>query len=120
MAADYMRLHADEFCPFLGLEKGDPEFAVYCDKVASTTQSEWGGQLEVKALSAALQLPIEIYSADAPVVFMNDVVVATKDKDVSLKITFHKHYFALGEHYNSVMPLMGDSEPGMAALKIST
>lgn len=104
IASSYMRNHPDEFCPFLGLETGDPEFDAYCDKVASLTQAEWGGQLEIKALSAALQRPIMVYSANAPVMCMNDSSAAVGEV-APLRVTFHSHYYALGEHYNSAIPL---------------
>lgn len=82
------------------MDAADPEFENYCDKVASVSQAEWGGQPEVKALAAALQRPILIYSADAPVVCMCEEDDAESAKP--LRITYHKHYYALGEHYNSV------------------
>lgn len=104
IAAGYIRAHPEEFCPFLGYEMGSTEFEEYCDKVASLTDAEWGGQLELKALSAALHRPILIYSADAPVLCMNDADVPVGTNN-SLKVTFHKHYYALGEHYNSVEPV---------------
>ena len=49
-AADYIRLHSDDFMPFLcNAESGDPfseeEFQEYCVKLESTI--EWGGHLEV-------------------------------------------------------------------------
>lgn len=96
-----MRSHPEDFCPFLGLESSDPEFESYCAKVASATQAEWGGQPEIRALAAALQRPIHIYSADAPVVRMCEEV-GDADAAAPLCITYHKHYYALGEHYNSV------------------
>jgi OTU domain-containing protein 6 len=104
VAADYLRAHAEDFCPFLGMELGDPEYDAYCAKVASLTEAEWGGQLEIKAISAALQRPILVYSANAPVLCMNDAEASLEDVP-PLRITFHRHYFALGEHYNSVMPM---------------
>ena len=102
IAARYIQTHAEEFCPFLGLEPTDPAFEAYCDKVASETQAEWGGQLEVTALAAALQMPIHVYSADAPILVTNGFTAAESTTAVPLKITYHRHYFALGEHYNSV------------------
>lgn len=81
------------------MEAPSREFDAYCDKVASLTDAEWGGQLEVKALSAALNVPILIYAADGPVVTMND---ADSSSTKPLRVTFHKNYYTLGEHYNSV------------------
>jgi OTU domain-containing protein 6 len=99
IASTYIRNHAEEFSPFIGVEAADPEFEAYCEKVASLTDAEWGGQLEIKALSAALSVPILIYAADVPVLTMNDCDAPV---DNPLRITYHKNYYALGEHYNSV------------------
>ena len=44
---------------------------------------EWGGQLELRALSLALNRPIRIYSADSP------VMVIGEDIDVDISHTCH-------------------------------
>lgn len=114
IAAEYMRSNAADFCPFLGLDTNDPEFEVYCAKVASATDAEWGGQPEIMALAVALQRPIHIYAADAPVVRMGEESGAVH-ADAPLRITYHKHYYALGEHYNSVTSCI---DSGLAELNI--
>ena len=78
----------------------DEDFEKYCEKVESITQSVWGGQLEINAISAALKLPIDVFSADSPVVTMGKEA----DSKKKLRISYHKHYFSLGEHYNSIVP----------------
>lgn len=40
----------------------------YCSRIEDT--AEWGGQLELQALSSYLRLPIWIYSADSPILKM--------------------------------------------------
>lgn len=99
--ADYMRHHQDEFIDFLALDADNPErvFLEHCDKVANST--EWGGQPEILALAKILDNPIWVYSRDAPVLKMGDEDSA----NTPLQLAFHRHYFALGEHYNSVAPL---------------
>jgi OTU domain-containing protein 6 len=98
LAADYLRQHPDDFAPFMMLEAGGVEYADYCDKVQST--SEWGGQVELRALAAALQRQLWVYDAAAPVVKMGDEFPGEP-----LKLTFHRHYYSLGDHYNSVQLL---------------
>jgi OTU domain-containing protein 6 len=98
LAADYLRQHPDDFAPFMMLEAGGVEYADYCDKVQST--SEWGSQVELRALAAALQRQLWVYDAAAPVVKMGDEFTGEP-----LKLTFHRHYYSLGDHYNSVKPL---------------
>jgi OTU domain-containing protein 6 len=107
IAADFIRKNAGDFAPYLGFDEHDAEFGAYCEKVASPSLGEWGGQIELKALSAALQRPILVVSADAPVVCMSDnrddgAVVGSTADPAPLRVTYHKHYYTLGEHYNSV------------------
>lgn len=76
-AADSLREHRDEFAFFL--DEG-VDFDEYCRKVETSNGLdgkerwwvEWGGQLELRALSLSLQRPIRIYSADAPVIIMGE------------------------------------------------
>jgi OTU domain-containing protein 6 len=98
MAADYLRTHSEDFAPFIGIEASDPAYEAYCEKVEAVTTAEWGGQLELRALSACLSSPIHVYSANAPMVIMGE-----EESGAALSLSYHKHYFALGEHYNSVV-----------------
>ena len=40
------------------------EFESFCERVASS--KDWGGQLELRALSEALRMPILVFAADSP------------------------------------------------------
>ena len=72
------------------------EYANYCDKVEKT--AEWGGQVELQALTHALKTPIIVYSAtQAPVTMEGDGFAGEP-----LRLAFHQHYYSMGEHYNSV------------------
>lgn len=101
-AADFMRSHSDDFMPFIPLDSDDgdleKEFDKYC-KVIETTNS-WGGHLELQALSRALDVVIEVIQADGPVITFGDEV--SKDKP-RLFISYHRHAYSLGEHYNSLV-----------------
>ena len=58
---------------------------------------EWGGQVELLALSSILKRPIEVIQAEgAP------VVVGEHFSSSRLLLTYHRHAYGLGEHYNSV------------------
>lgn len=100
--AEYMRSHEDDFISFVALDSDDPQrvYKEHCDKVAS--EGEWGGQPEILALTQLLNRPIYIYSRDAPLLRMGEHLPADK----ALQLAFHRHYFALGEHYNSVVPIV--------------
>lgn len=99
MASDYMRAHTEDFAPFI---EDDVNFTAYCDRVENVEgEVEWGGQMEIRALAGALRREIRIYDANAPVLVMDN------DGDVdatlgSIRITYHRHFYSLGEHYNSV------------------
>lgn len=103
IAANYMRSNRDDFAPFLGLESNDPEFDEYCNNVESVVKAEWGGQLEIRAISQSLSKRILIYDAVAPVLTMDGS--DGSDSNPPIRLTFHRHFFSLGEHYNSVKPI---------------
>ncbi len=82
----------------------------YVEKVRSS--AAWGGQLELRALSEGLNCPIVVFSAEGPPLTMGAEYYGSEnesgDNDWSSKkallLSFHRHYYALGEHYNSVVP----------------
>ncbi|KAL3761964.1 hypothetical protein ACHAWU_010141 [Discostella pseudostelligera] len=85
-------------------------FEEYVNNVRST--STWGGQLELRALCEGLKCPIVVFSAEGPPLTMGADYAQggaaegemSCDKNNSLLLSFHRHYYALGEHYNSVVP----------------
>lgn len=99
-AANYMRNHRDDFLPFMAHANGDlftsEDFDTYCDQIEAST--EWGGQQEIIALSHSLQFPVLIYQSDAPVLRIGEEY-GTKEP---LRLSYHKHAYGLGEHYNSL------------------
>ncbi|XP_051527272.1 deubiquitinase OTUD6B isoform X2 [Myxocyprinus asiaticus] len=101
--AQYMRSHSDDFLPFLtDPNTGDmytaDEFEKYCSDVADT--AAWGGQLELKALSQVLQLPIEVIQAESPT-----IIIGEEYGNPPITLIYMRHAYGLGEHYNSVEPL---------------
>ncbi|XP_046875268.1 deubiquitinase OTUD6B [Hypomesus transpacificus] len=98
--AQQMRTHADDFLPFLtNTSTGDmytaDEFEKYCNDVEHT--AAWGGQLELRALTQVLQLPIEVIQADSPTIKIGEEY----DK-APVTLIYMRHAYGLGEHYNSV------------------
>mmetsp|Transcript_12046 Transcript_12046/g.22410 ORF Transcript_12046/g.22410 Transcript_12046/m.22410 type:complete len:339 (+) Transcript_12046:108-1124(+) len=87
-------------------------FEEYVTNVRST--STWGGQLELRALSEGLKCPIVVFSAEGSPLTMGAEYAPSAEKDggdgndwdkkKALLLSFHRHYYALGEHYNSVIP----------------
>jgi OTU domain-containing protein 6 len=99
LAAQNMRANPDTYSPYLDEEDMVAGFDNYCTKMQTTPA--WGGQLELQAIARALECELWVHSADAPVVKMGQEF-AQKERP-PLQVSFHKHYFALGEHYNSVV-----------------
>lgn len=87
----------------------DAEFAQYCTAVRST--ATWGGQLEIKALSSALRVPIEVLQAAGPPTVQNDGDFG----GAPLVLTYHRHMYSLGEHYNATRAAGRGAEPAEAA-----
>lgn len=97
-AADYILANKDDFMPFIECVNGDQQlFEGYCEHLRK--EAVWGGQVEVKALAELLDTCIEIYAAGMPVVVMKP----TEGAETVLRLSFHRNYFSLGEHYNSVV-----------------
>ena len=91
--ASFMEAHESDFAPFIE----DESFGDHCAKVRSS--AEWGGQPELLALARALNRPIVVYSRDSAPLRMGE------SDGEELVVTYHRDYYALGEHYNSTEPL---------------
>lgn len=89
------------------MESGTKEFEDYCRLVEDATGAEWGGHLEASALSACLEMPIWVYEVDKPIVKMGEEFESSVCRP--LRVTYHRHYYSLGEHYNSVMDVTDSS-----------
>lgn len=112
MVAAYMREHAPDFLPFFLSENeadGESEesltkrFDNYCNEIEST--AAWGGQLELGALTHCLKKHIMIFSGSFPDVEMGKEYKSGNETASSIMLSYHKHAFGLGEHYNSVVPV---------------
>ena len=98
----------EEYEPFADLGEVDVEsFEEYIEKVRDS--SEWGGHLELRALAHRLKKTIVVYSTESPLEIQgghgNDGADNGGDGDGSgvIRLSFHRQYYALGEHYNSVV-----------------
>ncbi|XP_038988492.1 OVARIAN TUMOR DOMAIN-containing deubiquitinating enzyme 5-like [Phoenix dactylifera] len=112
MAANYMREHASDFLPFfLSDSKVEVDsdsspmerFEKYCEEARTT--AAWGGQLELGALTHCLKKHIVIYSGSFPDVEMGKEYKSENDNlsNPSILLSYHRHAYGLGEHYNSVV-----------------
>lgn len=102
IAADYIRVNKDELICYMPSSRGDDimsqdEFDDYCHQVENT--KAWGSQIEIQALSNALKLKIEVLQAQGrPTISGADFPNAPH-----LIVTYHRHFYRLGEHYNSTV-----------------
>ncbi|GAB4829683.1 OVARIAN TUMOR DOMAIN-containing deubiquitinating enzyme 5, variant 2 [Ancistrocladus abbreviatus] len=114
MVAVYMREHSSDLLPFFlseNMVEGESDsllaerFENYCREVEST--AAWGGQLELGALTHCLRKHILIYSGSFPDVEMGKEYKSNDgsgSSNHSIMLSYHRHAFGLGEHYNSVVP----------------
>lgn len=99
--ADEMLSKADEYMPFLESVEGDREqFEAYCDRMRN--EAVWGGQVELRAMAQSLKCAIDVFAAGMPLLTMGEEF-ASHD-ETRLTVSFHRHYYDLGDHYNSVVP----------------
>ncbi|KAL6009223.1 OVARIAN TUMOR DOMAIN-containing deubiquitinating enzyme 5 [Asimina triloba] len=115
MVAVYMREHASDFLPFFlseSMVEADSDaslverFEKYCNEVEST--AAWGGQLELGALTHCLKKHIVVFSGSFPDVEMGKEYKSeggSNSSNPSILLSYHRHAFGLGEHYNSVVPV---------------
>lgn len=112
MVAAYMRKHASDFHPFFLSENvadGESEASIsekfenYCREIEST--AAWGGHLELGALTHCLKKHIMVYSGSFPDVEMGkEYKTGDASGSSSILLSYHRHAYGLGEHYNSVIP----------------
>lgn len=126
LCADALMEHEADLAPFCELSDEMATFAEYVQSVRSS--SRWGGHVELRALSLALSRPIHVYSAatavaaastntDPPTtqhlpppqpLILDD---GTHEADAEpIRLCYHLHYYALGEHYNTVVPVADDKK----------
>ncbi|XP_046733725.1 deubiquitinase OTUD6B [Diprion similis] len=100
--SEYLKANMNDFVPFLHNAESEetlsPEqYTKYCDDVAGTTA--WGGAVELQVLSQVLKCPIEVIQATgSPYVIGEEY----KDEGKKVTLTYHRHMYGLGAHYNSV------------------
>jgi OTU domain-containing protein 6 len=92
-----------EFAPFCEYDDGKAStFAEYVERVRNS--ADWGGHLELRALSLALHKQIVVYSAQSiePLLVQPDDGMGAESDD-PIRLSYHLKYYALGEHYNQVV-----------------
>ncbi|CAI4039367.1 hypothetical protein SMKI_08G0300 [Saccharomyces mikatae IFO 1815] len=97
LSSNYVQKHRDDFIPYLFDEETMQmkDIDEYTKEMEHTAQ--WGGEIEILALSKVFDCPISILMSGRPVQVYNE-----DGKKPELKLVYYKHSYSLGEHYNSL------------------
>jgi OTU domain-containing protein 6 len=93
--ANFISKHADDFTAFL-----EEPLEEYVKKIKET--AEWGGQLELQAISRAYHVDINILQADGRVEKIECEEDGDGSKGTDVWLAYYRHNFGLGEHYNAL------------------
>jgi len=102
LAATYIEANLNEFLPYIDNDGDSTETSMkaYCSGVRG---SEWGGEVEIRALSQVLRRPITIHNRHGAEIVYGDEFRSLEQSPI--RLVFHRHLMALGGHYNSVLPI---------------
>jgi OTU domain-containing protein 6 len=89
--SDHIREHKDDYIPFL-----ETELEVYLEELERG--AAWGGHVEILALTRVFGRDVEVWKSDGP-------LRVGENGGECLRVSFHRFYFGLGEHYNSLRKL---------------
>lgn len=91
-AAAFIETHADDFAPFLEVPIGE-----YVHQIRSS--AEWGGQLELQAISKAYNINLNVVQADGSI---EKIESGQGSETKQIWLAYYRHSFGLGEHYNAL------------------
>lgn len=105
-AAEHIRANSEDYLPFLadsntGETLNEEQFEKYCQDMENAPV--WGGQVELRALSETRKRPIEVVQAEGPSVIVGEEFKKSDDDKSDLILTYHRHAYGLGEHYNAAV-----------------
>jgi OTU domain-containing protein 6 len=97
LCADTLQSNEEDFAPFCEFTDDITTFDQYVDRVRNS--AEWGGHLELRVLGVALNRPVEVYSVQSG----SKALIIHESDNEPIRLSYHLHYYALGEHYNQVV-----------------
>lgn len=89
-AASFIQINPEDFAAFL-----EEPVEVYTKKIRDT--SEWGGAVELQALSRAYGIRINVLQGDGRV-----EAIGAEGEGAEIWLAYYRHSFGLGEHYNAL------------------
>eukprot|EP00126_Sphaerothecum_destruens_P012264 Sdes_comp20995_c0_seq1m19719 len=113
--ADFLKTNQSEYSPFLLSDSEElltsAQFDEYCENLRNT--HAWAGEVELNILSKILETPIHVLQASTkPLQFGNEYL----DQNLPLHLSFHRHAFGLGCHYNALISATSAPIDGQASL----
>lgn len=106
LCATTLSQHEEDFSPFIGFTEEAPSFARYVERIRHS--AEWGGHLELRVLSLALKRSVMVYSVLPPSPLSIPFDEKGSEEKEPIRLSYHLHYYSLGEHYNCVVPKVND------------
>lgn len=99
VTADFINEHSEDFVPFM-----EESLDEYTRKIKLT--AEWGGQLEIQAISRAYGIEINVLQQDGDIINFEpgDINEWTEEDSRRRKLwlAYYRHTYGLGEHYNAL------------------
>ena len=101
-AASYIKDNKEDFEPFLFADDFSlaKDIDSYCKEIEET--AIWGGEMEITAISRALDVQVEIYSNRSPTPLVINPKLTNKDEESVIRLAYYQHLYGLGQHYNSL------------------
>ena len=101
-AAEFIRKHKDDFEPFLFADEysSAKDIESYCKEIEQT--AIWGGEMEITALSRAVEVPVEIYSNRSKVPLVIEPPGVRRNEGEVVRLAYYQHLYGLGQHYNGL------------------
>ena len=99
VTADFIVNHREDYEAFM-----EEPFDDYTRKIKLT--AEWGGQLELQAISQAYRVDINVIQADGRIEKIEGGESGDEDEEKSkpaIWLAYYRHTYGLGEHYNALM-----------------
>ena len=74
----------------------------YCNEIERTAL--WAGDMEITALSRALNVSVEIYSDQSllPLVIHPNMTDGGNGINGVVRVAYYRHLYGLGQHYNAL------------------
>ena len=97
-----MKDNKEDFEPFFLADEfsSAKDIDSYCKEIEETAL--WGGDMEITAMSRALDVPVEIYSSRSTTPLIINAGSTKKDEERVIRLAYYQHLYGLGQHYNSL------------------